>query len=109
MTVGKKLFIKKGDNVMVIAGESKGQQGKVLVVDSKKQKAIIEGINLITKHAKPNAENPQGGIIKKEAPMHLSNLMIVDGSGKPTRIGRKRDEKSGKLVRYSKKSGEVIK
>ena len=109
MIQGKKLFIKKGDNVMVIAGESKGQQGKVLVVDSKKQKAIIEGINLITKHAKPNAENPQGGIVKKEAPMHISNLMVVDGSGKATRVGRKLDEKSGKLVRYSKKSGEVIK
>lgn len=109
MTQGKKLFIKKGDNVMVIAGESKGQQGKVLVVDFKKQKAIIEGINLITKHAKPNAENPQGGIIKKEAPLHLSNLMIVDGSGNATRVGRKKDEKSGKAVRYSKKSGEVIK
>jgi large subunit ribosomal protein L24 len=109
MTQGKKLFIKKGDNVMVIAGESKGQHGKVLVVDSKKQKAIIEGINLVTKHAKPSAENPDGGIIKKEAPIHISNLMVVDGSGKATRIGRKLDEKSGKLVRYSKKSGEVIK
>ncbi len=109
MTRGKKLFIKKGDNVMVIAGESKGQQGKVLVVDSKKNKAIIEGVNLVTKHAKPNAENPQGGIVKKEAPMHLSNLMVIDGSGTATRVGRKLDEKTGKLVRYSKKSGEVIK
>jgi large subunit ribosomal protein L24 len=109
MTRGKKLFIKKGDTVMVIAGESKGQQGKVLVVDSKKNKVIIEGINLVTKHAKPNAENPQGGIVKKEAYLHISNLMVVDGSGSATRVGRKVDEKSGKLVRYSKKSGEVIK
>ena len=109
MSKGKKLFVKKGDNVMVIAGESKGQQGKVLVVDAKKQKVIIEGINLVTKHAKPNAENPQGGIIKKEASVNISNLMLVDGSGNATRVGRKIDEKSGKLVRYSKKSGEVIK
>ncbi len=109
MTQGKKLFIKKGDNVMVIAGESKGQQGKVLVVDAKKQKAIIEGINLVTKHAKPNAENPQGGIVKKEAPIHISNLMVIDGAGNATRVGRKADEKSGKMTRYSKKSGEVIK
>jgi len=109
MTNNKKLFIKKGDTVMVIAGESKGQQGKVLVVDAKKQKVIIEGINLVTKHAKPNAENPQGGIVKKEAPVHISNLMIVDGSGTATRVGHKLDEKSGKQVRYSKKSGEVIK
>jgi len=94
---------------MVIAGESKGQQGKVLVVDSKKNKAIIEGINLVTKHAKPNAENPQGGIVQKEAYLHLSNLMVIDGSGNATRVGRKLDDKSGKLVRYSKKSGEVIK
>ncbi len=109
MTRGKKLFIKKGDNVMVIAGESKGQQGKVLVVDSKKQKAIIQGINLVTKHGKPNAENPQGGIVKKEASMHISNLMLIDGFGKATRVGRKADDKLGKKVRYSKKSGEVIK
>ena len=109
MSKGKKLFVKKGDNVMVIAGESKGQQGKVLVVDAKKQKVIIEGINLVTKHSKPNAENPQGGIVKKDAPMNISNLMLVDGAGNATRVGRKIDEKTGKLVRYSKKSGEVIK
>jgi large subunit ribosomal protein L24 len=105
----KKLFVKKGDNVMIIAGESKGQQGKVLVVDSKKQKVIIEGINLVTKHSKPSAEYPDGGIIKKEAPVHISNIMVIDGAGNATRVGRKKDEKSGKLVRYSKKTGEVIK
>jgi large subunit ribosomal protein L24 len=105
----KKLHIKKGDNVMVIAGESKGRQGKVLVVDTKKETAIVEGLNLVSKHTRPNAENPQGGILKKEAPIRLSNLMLIDGGGNPTRIGRKIDEKTGKLVRYSKKSGEVIK
>lgn len=94
---------------MVITGENKGQQGKVLVLDSKKGKAIVEGVNLVSKHTRPNAENPQGGILKKEAPIDLSNLMVIDGSGKATRIGRRIDEKTDKLVRYSKKSGEVIK
>lgn len=94
---------------MIISGNSRGQQGKVLLVDGKKKTAIVEGINMVTKHAKPDAQNPQGGIIKKESPINLSNLMVVDGSGKPTRVGRRLDEKSGKLVRYSKKSGEVIK
>jgi large subunit ribosomal protein L24 len=105
----KKLHIKKGDNVMVIAGDHKGQSGKVLVMDYKKNKAIVEGVNLISRHTRPNAENPQGGIVKREAGIELSNLMLIDGSGKATRVGRKIDEKSGKLVRYSKKSGEVIK
>ncbi len=105
----KKLHIKKGDTVMVISGESKGQQGKVLVMEAAKNKAIVEGVNLVSKHTKPNTENPKGGIIKKEAAIHISNLKVVDGSGKPTRIGRRLDEKTNKLVRYSKKSGEVIK
>ena len=104
-----KLHVKKGDSVMIISGNSRGQQGKVLLVDGKKKTAIVEGINMVTKHAKPDAQNPQGGIIKKESPINLSNLMVIDASGKPTRVGRKLDEKSGKLVRYSKKSGEVIK
>lgn len=104
-----KLHVKKGDIVMVISGNSKGQQGKVLMVDQKKKAAIVEGINMVTKHAKPDAQNPQGGIVTKESPINISNLMVIDGSGKPTRMGRKLDEKTGKLVRYSKKSGEVIK
>ena len=109
MTKNKKLHIKKGDTVYVNAGESKGQQGRVLEIDRKKNRAIVEGVNLISKHQKPNADNPQGGIVKKEAGVHISNLMIVDAkTGKPTRIGRKRDSE-GKLVRYSKKSGEEIK
>ncbi len=105
----KKLHIKKGDIVMVISGESKGQQGKVLVMEAEKSKAIVEGVNLVSKHTKPNTENPKGGIIKKEASIHISNLKVVDGSGNPSRIGRRLDEKTNKLVRYSKKSGEVIK
>ncbi|MGA3014653.1 MAG: 50S ribosomal protein L24 [Bacteroidales bacterium] len=104
-----KLHIKKGDTVMVITGNSKGQQGKVLKIDTAKGKAIVEGINMVSKHTKPNAKSPQGGIIKKEALVHISNLMVIDSTGKPTRTGRKLDPKKEMSVRYSKKSGEVIK
>lgn len=105
----KKLHIKKGDSVIVISGESKGQKGRVLEVERDKDRAIVEGVNMVSKHTKPNAKAPQGGILKKEAPVHVSNLMIVDPtSGKPTRIGRRLNDKN-KLVRYSKKSGEEIK
>ena len=93
---------------MVVTGESKGQKGRVLEVDREKSRAIIEGLNMISKHTKPNAKAPQGGIVKKEAPIHISNLMLIDpASGKPTRIGRRLNQKD-KLVRYSKKSGEEI-
>ena len=105
----KKLHIKKGDTVVVIAGNSKGQQGKVLEVVKESERAIVEGVNMVSKHTKPNAKSPQGGIIKQEATIHVSNLMLKDPkTGKPTRIGRRLDKK-GKLVRYSKKSGEEIK
>ncbi len=104
-----KLHIKKGDTVLVIAGDNKGQQGKVLKVEVSKQRAIVEGVNLCKKATKPNAQNPQGGIIEKEAPIHVSNLQVLDPkSGKPTKVGRKADA-NGKLVRYAKKSGEEIK
>ena len=103
-----KLHIKKGDTVKVLAGDSKGQQGKVLEVFIDKKKAIVEGINMVSKHSKPKAKTPQGGIVKTESPVHVSNLMIVDATGKPTKVGRKLD-KNNKLVRYSKKTGEVIK
>lgn len=104
-----KLNIKKGDTVKVISGESKGKQGRVLRIDSATGRAVVEGANLIKKHTKPNAQNPQGGIVEQEAPIHMSNLMIVDAKGIVTRIGKKKDEKTGKSVRFSKKSGEVIK
>lgn len=105
----KKLHIKKGDTVVVISGNSKGQEGKVLNVVRDKDRAIVEGVNMVSKHTKPNSKSPQGGIIKKEATIHISNLMLKDPkTGKPTRIGRRLD-KNGKLVRYSKKSGEEIK
>ncbi len=104
-----KLHIKKGDIVMVISGEDKGHSGRVLEVLVKEQRAIVEGLNMIKKHAKPSAKNPQGGIISKEAPIHISNLNVVDPkTGKATRIGRRLNE-NGKLVRYAKKSGEEIK
>ena len=105
----KKLHIKKGDKVVVIAGNYNGREGKVLEVIRATDKAIVEGVNMVKKHTKPNAAHPQGGIVEKEAPIHISNLMNVDPkTGKPTRIGRKLNDK-GKLVRYSKKSGEEIK
>lgn len=105
-----KLHIKKGDTVKVIAGESKGAEGVVKKVFAKKMRAIVDGdkIKKISKHTKPNAANPNGGIIKKEASIHVSNLMVVDPkTGTPTRTGVKLD-KDGKKVRYAKKSGEVI-
>ncbi len=105
----KKLHIKKGDSVVVNTGESKGQRGRVLEIYRRKQRALVEGVNIISKHTKPDAQNPQGGIVKKEAPVHISNLMLIDpSSGEPTRTGRKYNDNK-KLVRYSKKSGEEIK
>jgi len=104
-----KLKLKKGDLVQVIAGDSKGTQGKITEVITGKNRAIVEGANMVSKHTKPNAANPNGGIIKQEAAIHVSNLMLVDAkSGKPTRVGRKKND-AGKLVRVSKKSGEEIK
>ena len=104
-----KLHIKKGDTVYVNSGEDKGKTGQVLEVQVGKQRAIVEGVNMVSKSTKPNAQNPQGGIVKKEATIHISNLNPVDPkSGKPTRVGRVRNAE-GKLVRVSKKSGEEIK
>lgn len=104
-----KLHIKKGDTVYVNAGNSKGQTGKVLKVFVKEQRAIVEGLNMVSKSQKPSAKNPQGGIVKQEAPIQISNLNPVDPkTGKPTRIGRKLNAE-GKRVRYAKKSGEEIK
>ncbi len=105
----KKLHIKKGDTVQVIAGDDLGKKGRVLEIIRKTDRAIVEGVNMMKKHTKPNTEYPQGGIVEKEAPIHISNLMLVDPkTGSTTRIGRRLNE-SGKLVRYSKKSGEEIK
>ena len=104
-----KLHIRKGDTVKVIAGDDKGKEGKVLEIAASKNRAVVEGINVITKHQKPSAGKPEGGIKKTEASIHISNLILVDpASGKPTRVGRKANDK-GKLQRYSKKTGEFIK
>ena len=103
------LKIKKGDTVYVLAGDDKGKTGRVLNILPEQGKAIVEGVNIVSKSTKPNASAPQGGIIKKEAPIDLSNLAVADPkSGKPTRVGFRFDE-NGKKVRYSKKSGEEIK
>ena len=104
-----KLHIKKGDTVYVNAGEDKGKTGKVVKVLVEKQRAIVEGVNVVSKSQKPSAKHPQGGIVNTEAPIHISNLNVVDPkTGKPTRIGRRLNEE-GKLVRFAKKSGEEIK
>lgn len=104
-----KLHIRKGDNVKVIAGDDKGKTGKVMEIIGEKNRAVIEGINMVTKHQKPSAGKPEGGIKKMEGSVHISNLMLLDpSSGKPTRTGRKLNEK-GKLQRFAKKTGEFIK
>lgn len=103
----RKFHIHKGDTVKVITGDDKNKTGKVLQVMRKENRALVEGVNLVTKHRKPNAENPNGSIVKIEAPVHISNLMLM-AAGKATRIGRKRNE-AGKLQRFSKKTGDFIK
>lgn len=94
--------------VHVNAGDNKGQQGKVLEVITAKSRAIVEGVNMVKKHTKPNATHPQGGIVEQEAPIHISNLQPLDKSGKPTRVGRKMNDK-GKLVRVAITTGEELK
>lgn len=101
-----KLKIKSGDTVQVIAGDHKGTEGKVLKVFTDKNKAIVEGVNMVKKHTKPSAQNPQGGIVEKEAPMHISNLSLLTSKGEATRVGFKME--GDKKVRFSKKSNEVI-
>lgn len=102
-----KLNLRKGDIVKVIAGDQKGTQGRILEILTKERRVVVEGVNMVSKHTKPNAKNTQGGIVKKEAAIHISNVMLIDGKGKTTRVGYQ--EADGKQVRYSKKSKEVIK
>lgn len=107
--MAQKLKIKKGDMVRVIAGDDKGTEGEVKLVYPEKQRVLVDGVNMIHRHTKPNADNPEGGIIKKEAPIHVSNVMIIDpGSGETSRVGRAEGD-DGKLVRIAKKSGGVLK
>ncbi len=102
-----KLKIKSGDTVTVIAGDHKGSEGKVVSVDREKNKAIVEGVNMVSKHTKPSAKNPQGGIVKKEAPIHISNIALVDPKSKTaTKVGIKVE--GDKKVRFSKKSNQVV-
>ena len=103
------LKLKKGDNVKVITGKSKGHIGRIISILPDKGVALIEGANMVSRHTKPNSENPDGGIIKKEAPINLSNLMLVDSKGNASRLGVKIDKKSGKKNRYFKKSGAIVK
>lgn len=101
-----KLKVRTGDTVRVITGDHKGQEGKIQKILRDKNKAIVEGVNMVSKHEKPSAKNPQGGIVKKEAAVHLSNLSLIDKKGDTTRVGYRTED--GKKVRFSKKSNEVI-
>jgi len=104
----KKFKIKTGDYVQVMSGKDRGKKGKVLKVLRDKDRVIVEGLNIVTKRVKPTAENPQGGLVEKEAPIHISNVMLVDPkTGEPTRVGYRFDE-NGNKIRYAKKSGEQI-
>ena len=104
-----KLKLKKGDNVKVMCGKSKDHVGRIIAMFPDKGVALVEGANIVSRHTKPNSESPDGGIIKKEAPIHLSNLMLVDSKGNPSRVGIKIDVKTGKKNRYFKKTGEIVK
>jgi large subunit ribosomal protein L24 len=103
-----KIKLKKGDTVKVISGEARGQQGKIITIDTKNMRATVEGVNMISKSEKPNAKNTNGGIVKKEGSIHISNLMFVEG-GKTVRIGRKLNEKTQKIERISSKTKEAVK
>jgi len=103
----KKLHVKTGDTVKVIAGDERGKTGRVTSVITEKQKVVIEGLNLVTKHTKPSATNPQGGINKVEAPIHVSNVVLLDAKGNATKTARRKNSE-GKTERYAKKTGEVI-
>ena len=102
----KKLHIKVGDAVKVLSGEHRGQEGRVLSIDRSKDRATVEGVNVIKRHTKPDAANPQGGIVEKEAPIHISNLSLLTSKGETTRVGYRIED--GKKVRFSKKSNEVL-
>ncbi|MDZ7690473.1 MAG: 50S ribosomal protein L24 [Balneolaceae bacterium] len=107
----KKLHVKKGDDVKVIAGNDRGKEGRVLAVFPKKDRVLVEGINMRYSRNKPTQQNPKGGRIEREAPIHISNVMVIDpNSGEPTRVGRKRidEDGGGRWVRYAKTSGEII-
>jgi large subunit ribosomal protein L24 len=105
----KKTYLKKGDNVQIMTGRDKGKKGRIISINKMKYIAIVEGANLVSKHTKPNQDNPKGGVLKKEAGIDISNLLLVDSKGKPSRIGKRINKKTGKKERYFKTTGDLVK
>ena len=105
----KKTYLKKGDNVQIMTGRDKGKKGRIISINKMKYIAIVEGVNLVSKHTKPNQDNPKGGVLKKEAGIDISNLLLVDSKGKPSRIGKRVNKKTGKKERYFKTTGDLVK
>ena len=105
----KKTYLKKGDNVQIMTGRDKGKKGRIISINKMKYIAIVEGVNLVSKHTKPNQNNPKGGVLKKEAGIDISNLLLVDSKGKPSRIGKRINKKTGKKERYFKTTGDLVK
>ena len=105
----KKTYLKKGDNVQIMTGRDKGKKGRIISINKMKYIAMVEGVNLVSKHTKPNQDNPKGGVLKKEAGIDISNLLLVDSKGKPSRIGKRINKKTGKNERYFKTTGDLVK
>ena len=105
----KKTYLKKGDNVQIMTGRDKGKKGRIISINKMKYIAIVEGVNLVSQHTKPNQDNPKGGVLKKEAGIDISNLLLVDPKGKPSKIGKRINKKTGKKERYFKTTGDLVK
>ena len=105
----KKTYLKKDDNVQIMTGRDKGKKGRIISINRIKYTAIVEGANLVSKHTKPNQDNPKGGVIKKEASINISNLLLVDSKGKPSKIGKRINKKTGKKERFFKTTGDLVK
>ena len=105
----RKTYLKKGDNVQIITGRDKGKKGRIISINKSNYTAIVEGINLVSKHTKPNQENLKGGVVKKEVGINISNLLLVDGKGKASKIGKRLNKKTGKKERYFKTTGDLVK
>ena len=105
----KKTYLKKDDNVQIMTGRDKGKKGRIISINRVKYTAIVEGANLVSKHTKPNQDNPKGGVIKKEASINISNLLLFDSKGKPSKIGKRINKKTGKKERFFKTTGDLVK
>tara|TARA_B100000963_G_C22460714_1_gene595504 strand:+ start:318 stop:644 length:327 start_codon:yes stop_codon:yes gene_type:complete len=105
----KKTYLKKDDNVQIMTGRDKGKKGRIISINRAKYTAIVEGANLVSKHTKPNQDNTKGGVIKKEASINISNLLLVDSKGKPSKIGKRINKKTGKKERFFKTTGDLVK